>query len=294
VAIGLPYLAVSRFGGALATWTDAPLPLTAFGVQDADSVAAVGDFVVVVSNGATSIIYSDDLGTNQVNVTTVDITANPPNKVDMINQAFIYVAGDSGYIYRSTDAARTWETIEEGDVTASNLTELMIARDNPQVIYAASNAADVVIKSENGGRTWYAVTATGTAGTGVFSMFVLDQSHVIVGTDAGEIFETTDGGTTWTEQVEIPGLTTKANTIIEDITGCNCGDLGLVVSNVADDETFFYRNVDGGANGKWFQPAEMETATATYLFYALTCCGTSHFVAAGGITGVADMIMLLE
>ena len=294
VAAGLPYIAISRFGGALATWTDPPLALTAFGIQDADAVAAKGNFVVVVSNGATSIIYSDDLGTTQVNVTTADITANPPNDVDMLNQVHIFVAGDSGYVFRSTDAARTWETVEGGDVTASNLTTIKIAPDNPQVIYAASNAADVIIKTENGGRTWYAATATGTAGTGIFSMLLLDQNHILAGTDAGEIFESADGGQNWTEQLELPGLDTKANTIIEDITGCECGDLGLVISNVADDETFFYRNVDGGASGKWYQPAEMETATATYLFYALTCCGSSHFIAAGGITTVADMIMLLE
>jgi photosystem II stability/assembly factor-like uncharacterized protein len=294
VALGNPYLAISLFGGELNTWTDAPIALTDFGANDATAVAGAGEFIVIVSNGNASIIYTDDLGASLVNVTTADITANGPNDVDMINQAFIVVAGDSGYVFGSYDAGRTWETLEAGNVTASNLTTVKIAPDNPQVIYAASNAADVVIKSENGGRTWYAVTATGTGGTGVFSMYIKDQNHILAGTDAGEIFESTDGGQTWTEQNEIPGLDTKANTIIEDFAGCGCDVVGLVISNVADDETFFYRNVDSGANGKWYQPTEMETATATYLMVALTCCGSNHFVAAGGITVTADMIMLLE
>jgi len=292
VAAGTPHISVSLSGGALGSWTTTAL--TAFGAADADDVEARGSFVVVVSNADGSIIYSDDLGTTQVNTTTADITAHPPNAVAMLNQGFVYVAGDDGYVYRSTDAARTWETIEEGDVTISNLTIIKIAPDNPQVIYVASNAADVVMKTENGGRTWYAVTATGTAGTGVFSMLVVDQNHLLVGTDAGEIFESSDGGQTWTEQNEIPGLTTQANTTIADIVGCDCGDFGLVVSDSVADVTYFYRNVDNGASGKWYRPTEMETATATYLFTSLTCCGSSHFIAAGGSTGVGSMAMLLE
>lgn len=295
VALGTSHLAVSLHGGALDTWTDPPLPLTAFGVFDASAVTGVGEFVCVVCNGGTvEVIYSDDLGTTQIGVTTVDLAANGPNDVDMINQAFIVAVGDGGYVYGSYDAARNWETLDAGDVTASNLTSVMIARDNPQVIYAASSAADVVIKSTNGGRTWYACATTGTAGTGPTSLLVLDQNHIQVGTDAGELFESSDGADSWTEQTELPGLTTKANTTIVDIVTCGCGDLGLVISDTAGDLNLFYRNVDGGADGRWFLPDVMETMTATYDFKALTCCGSSHFVAVGGKTVTGDAVMLLE
>jgi len=234
------------------------------------------------------VIYSDDLGTTQVNVALTQA----PNDVDLINQAFVVVVADGGYVYGSYDAARTFEVLDAANATVSNLTSVMIARDNPQVIYAASNAADVIIKTENGGRTWAAVTATGMAGTGPTSLLVIDQNHVLVGSGAGEIWESSDGGTTWTEQADLPGMTVKVNITVEDIKACACGDLGLVVSETTGVETFFYRNVDGGASGRWDQP-EQETATATYAFYALACCGSSHFIAVGGKTVTADEVLLL-
>jgi len=293
-AVGTPHLAVSLHGGALDTWTDPPVALAAFGAFSASAVAGVGEFVVVVCNGGTvEVIYSDDLGATQVGVTTVDLAAHGPNDVDMINQAFIVAVGDDGYVYGSYSAARNWETLDAGNITASNLTSVMIARDNPQVIYAASSAADVVIKSRNGGKSWYACATTGTAGTGITSLLVLDRNHILVGTDAGELFQSSTGGESWTEQNEIPGLTTKANTEIVDIKACGCGDLGLVISDTVGDVNLFYRNVDGGADGRWFLPEEMETMTATHNFTALTCCSSSHFVAVGGLTVTADAVMLL-
>lgn len=288
-----PYFIVNRYGGDIDAW-DTEVAFTAWGTEDALDVACAGDFFIAVSNDAGAIIYSDDLGTTQVEVTTTDMTAHQPNCVDMVNQSFIVIGGDDGYVFISYDAGRTWVTADAGNATTQDLTAVMIARDNPQIIYLATNAADVVVKTENGGRTWYATGATGMAGTGPTSLFATNQTHVLVGSDAGEIWETSDGGVNWTQQTELPGLTTKANTTISAITGCGCGDLGLTTLNSSDDESFFYRNVDVGASGKWVQPANYEAVAAGYSLQDVTCCGASHFVAVGGDAGIAALEMLLR
>ena len=285
-----PFLGINLAGGDLDSWTQTAI--SEWGATDHPTdIACVGQFVVVTSNAGANVMYSDDLGTTQVHSANADMATYEPNCVDMLDQSFIVVGGDAGYIYASYDAARTWETLDAGNATTFAITDVMIARDNPLVIYAVSSADDVCIKTENGGRTWYAQATTGTGG-GLLSLFVLNQSHVLVGTDNGELYETTDGGDTWTEQTELPGLTTKASTNIVDIKGCGCGSLGLVTNNSDDNESFFFRNVDSGADGKWFQPTEMETVASGYSYEEVACCGSSHFVAVGGDTTVGIIAML--
>lgn len=281
-----PWLTVNLAGGDLDAW-GTPIALAAWGIAEhATGVACVGEFLVVTSRVASAIIYSDDRGTTQVEVATPNLC----NCVDMINQNFVVVGGDSGIIYRSTDAARTWETIEDGDVTTDDIDYIMIARDNPRVIYAASAEGNAIIKTTNGGRTWFALAVAGATTT---ALHVVNENHVLVGTAAGQLYETTDGGAIWTEQTELPGLDTKANTTIVDIAGCGCDSLALATSNPTDNQDLFFRNVDGGADGRWFEPAEYEAiAAATISLAVVACCGPSHFIAAGGESGTSDLVEL--
>jgi len=219
-----PYLGINLAGGDLDSWTQTAI--TGWGATDHPTdIACVGQFVVVTSNAGANVMYSDDLGTTQVHSANADMATYEPNCVDMLDQSFIVVGGDAGYMYGSYDGARTWETLDEGNATTFAITDVMIARDNPLVIYAVSN-------------------------------------------------------------------TTKANTDIVDIKGCGCGDIGLVTNNSSDDESFFYRNVDSGASGKWFKPEEMETVAAGYSYEEVACCGSSHFVAVGGDTTIGNIAML--
>jgi photosystem II stability/assembly factor-like uncharacterized protein len=290
------YALVNLAGGDDDNWTS--VTLTAFGANDANAVKCLGSFFVAISTADTSIIYSDDLGTTQVNIdqaTYSDWTTNPPACLDALDQTFIVMGGNNGYVYSSEDAARTWTTRSSGEATSSNLTNIMIARDNPMVIYATSNAADVVVKSENGGRTWFAVTATGTAGTGPTALWVVNQSIVLVGTDAGEIFQTLDGGTTWTEQVDLPGATVKANVTINDFDGCGCDVIYMVARESGGAGDRIYRNVDGGAQGRWYEPSDIDTPTAgAGPVDAITCCGPNHAVGVGGATGASEAAILIN
>ena len=283
-----PWLIVNRHGGDLDEW-ETPVALAAWGVAEhATDVACVGEFLVVTSNVASAIIYSDDLGATQVEVATPTL----PNCVDMTNQGFVVVGCDSGLIYASYDAARTWELIEDGDVTTDDVDHIMIARDNPRVIYAASAEGNAIIKSENGGRTWYACAVAGATTT---ALYVVNQTHVLVGTAAGEVYESSDGGVTWTEQTELPGLHTKANTTIVGICGCGCDSLGLATSDPTNNRDLVFRNVDGGADGRWFEPAEYEAIPASTDSLAdVVCCSSSHFIAAGGQSATHDIVALFR
>jgi len=288
---GWPHLLINLYGGDLDMWTQQPL--TTFGAQDASAVICLGEFVVAVSAGDTSIIYSDDRGVTQVNIdqaTYTDWGTHAPVALDAIDQTFIVMVGADGYVYGSFDAARTWETLSDGTATTGNLIGVKIARDNPHVIYAI-DATTGVIKSENSGETWFAATAHG--GGNALSLRVIDQSTVLIGTDAGEIFQTVDGAVTWVEQGDLPGLTTKADNNIEAITGCGCGILYLVASDTTANEQKVFRNVDGGASGRWFEPEDYEDPGASNVMTAVACCGPNHVIVTGGQAAATDAILLL-
>jgi len=294
VALGTSFLITNLHGGDLDEW-NTPVALTVMGANSATQIAGVGSFIVITSVADTAIIRSDDLGTTQVRVTTTDMTAHAPTSVDMIDQSFVIIGGADGYVFGSWDAARTWETLDAGNATTNPVTRIMIARSNPQVIYGVCAAADVVIKSENGGKTWYATTATGMAGTGPTALCIGDdENHVLIGTDAGELWETSDGGVTWTEQALIDGLGTKANVTIADIVYCGCGVWGLITENSASWERYFYRNVDNGASGHWAQPEQYEAVAANKVIAGLTNCGPNGFIAGGGETVTDNFVLLLE
>lgn len=289
--VGLtPYFLANLAGGDLGSWTQTVI--TGWGATDhALGVACAGGLAVAVSNVGADIMYTEDFAVTQVHVTTADITAHKPNCIDMIDQTFIVVGGDDGYMFSSYDQARNWVTLDAGNATTNHITKVMIARDDPGTIYAVSSADDVVIKTSNGGRTWYAQALTGTVG-GITALWVKNKNHVLVGTDKGEVFETTDGGDIWAEQTELPGLTAKVTTQVMAITGCGCGDFALATYDGAQTESFFFRNVDGGADGKWFQPEDMEDVVAAFSYQDVTCCGSSHFVAVGGDAAVGNIAML--
>lgn len=291
------YAVVNRQGGDVAAW-ETPITLTGFGINSATQVAGFREFGVIVSSADASLIYTRDLFANQTYIQTTDMAAHAPLCVDLIDESFIIAGGADGYIYISRDGAATWQTVSEGGTTTSDLTRVRISRSNPQVIYAISSAADVIIRSDNGGRTWYAQTATGTGGTGPTSIEINPIAHNIVrvGTDAGELFESDDGGNSWVEQTDLPDLTalTKANTTIADIYHAGCGVWGLVTENSADDERLFYRNVDNGADGRWFQTAEGEAVASGKSVTGLTACGPNEFVAVGGETVTDDLVMQVK
>lgn len=286
------YLLTNEYGGNVAQWQS--VTLTDFGANDATDVVCLGDFVIIVSNADSGIIYTDDLGASLVEVDSADVAdwvANPPYCVDALDLTYILLGGDNGYVYKSDDAGRTWETKEDGNATANNLTAIKIAPDNPQVAYAISNAADAIIKTENGGETWFACTGTGTGGTGLLSIYIINENIVLVGTDAGEIFYTLDGGLNWAEQADLPGIT-KADTHINAIFGAGCGVLGLIASDTSNSVFKVFRNIDGGASGRWFEPDDVPTLTDGLLDGVML--GVNEIVVVGGTAGASELALLLE
>ena len=272
-----PLFFLNLAGGDPDEWTSTPI--TAW-TSSADFILCLGKFIVGGNTSETAIVRSDDYGVTQIEVDQTVVTdwaANAPTQIDGIDRSYILICGNNGYVYRSTDAARSWETMDAGEANSDNLTRIMIARDNPQVAYAVGENA-AIIKTENGGRTWVNMATTPAAGT-IFALYVKNQYSVIIVDAAADIFTTDDGGETWSaKQVDPDGFPTTITHC--DIKAHGCDEYVMTASD--DTVNRIYRNVDGGADGFWFYRSTEHWESLSDIPWAVAACGPNRFVAVGG------------
>jgi hypothetical protein len=278
---GSPWLYVNEQGGQHNQW--AGIGLTSWLTNDPTDVFGVQDFIVVV-NGQESLplARSMDKGATVAYLSgNTDMGSHAPYAGDAITPDKLIVVGADGYVYMSTDYGETWETVSSGSATTQNLTKVMICRDNPSVIYAIG-ANNAIIKSSNGGYTWVALTGP-SAGDALTALEVLHENDVLVGNDDGELWYTSDGGTSWTQQTALPSLPTNAS--LKAISCCACGDVDkhgacyAVVEDTSALDHQVYRNAGWGP-GQW----EIETGfgSLTLAPEDVVCCNNNLALAVGG------------
>lgn len=300
VAAASPHLLINNAGGAPGYWTD--ITLTEWTVDGANDVVCLGDFVLIVSDGeANPFLRSYDLGATRVELAgNADMVTNPPRCLHALDQSFVVAGAENGYIYGTSDAGTTWDTLDAGVATTQDINKVRICKTNSAVIYAIGQG-NALIKSENGGETFFALTGP-AVGDNLTALWIYDENHLLIGDDDGELWESSDGGETWTQQEALPEVTAAAGTtIIRDIAGCGCGVLWLiwgdtsVTSFTVDTEQYLFRNVDNGASGRWFVPENGELqANRAQTPNAVVCCGPNRALVVGGeVAGVATGFVAL-
>jgi hypothetical protein len=119
----------------------------------------------------------------------------------------------------STDGGKTWTLTAQAQLQGGAISRIAVDPQNANIAYAAvsnfaangSNVSTGIYKTTNGGGTWTNVTAAnGQTSTDPWSDVVIDPTTTgnkavlfaavgnIAGTAANGVYESTDGGTTWT------------------------------------------------------------------------------------------------
>ncbi len=176
--------------------------------------------------------------------------------IDPSNHNIMYLAtgdGDAGDTYstgvlKSTDGGLTWVatglayTVNQGRL----IRKLAINPNNPQIIYAATNAG--VYRTANGGTTWNAVI-----GTGSFHDIEFKPTNPNVVYVAGTTFyRSTNGGTTFTAMTAagLPAATNLSRMAIAVTPADTNYVYVLAGQNAANSYGFFgfYRSTNGATN----------------------------------------------
>ena len=115
-----------------------------------------------------------------------------------------YVGAASGGIYKTTDAGRTWTNLSKG-MSHSRVISMAIDPVYPATVYAGTKG-DAVFKSHDGGQRWVSMRsglddATITSVVNQFVFDPADNQHILIATTMG-VFETKNGGESWTKRME--------------------------------------------------------------------------------------------
>lgn len=272
VAAGSPYLLVNPEGGDPAGWTE--VAITEWTVGDADDVLCLGNFVGILSTTEAEVIRSSDRGVTRIQITNTDFAANPPASMFALDQSYVLIAGQNGYIYGSVDGLRTIETLLAGNaaITTQNLNKIGIAPDNPMVAWAVG-ASNAVVRTLNGGRSWEAVTGPSPTDD-LIALWIESQNRLLVLNNDGELWQTEDSGETWSMQTALPSM--PATPTGGSITRCGCDGFWMSVTDGTN--SVVYRNIEGGAAGYWV----VITAAPAQPVNDIACCDINTAIIVGG------------
>jgi hypothetical protein len=174
--------------------------------QEANAIACVGDYVVVVSNDSGSLHYKlkadivSGTAGGWVENTTGFIGGGEPNDIWSVGD-FAFIVGDGGYIYSLTDPTAGVTVLDAGVATSNNLTAVHAISDQFAI---AGGASDTIVYTENR-ISWQTPTNSPVTGGGLNCVWAKSSTEWLAGSDNGQLEYTVDGGfTAWTQDA-LPG-----------------------------------------------------------------------------------------
>lgn len=130
--------------------------------------------------------------------------------------AEIFVAGTRSGVFRSTDAAQSWERISPaGDPELRNVDSVAIDPRDAQTIYAGTY--HLPWKTSDGGKTWTAVAAGMIDDSDIMSLRVDSATpERIYASACSGIYRSENAGAAWTKLQGIPYSSRRTQAIVQD------------------------------------------------------------------------------
>lgn len=253
--------------------------------EDADGVACVGDYVVIIASASDSHAYvlkdniNDYTDPTFTEVTTGYVAAGSPNDIwSAGNTAFI--VGDGGYVYELTDPTAGVTVLDAGNATTDNLNAVHALTEDFAI--AGGNNGAVIFTED--GSLWGAVTTRPVgANVHINCVWVKNELEWLVGTNGGQLFVTYDQGVTWTE-VTFSG--SGSGTVYDIAFATN--SIGYMSHATAAPAGRVFRTYDGG-NSWVLTPEDTGAMPAHDYVGALAACENDvNFVVGVGLADDAS------
>jgi hypothetical protein len=211
---------------------------------DPSGIACVGTYVVVVAATDGDAMHialiseftaTDDPSFTQIN--TGFVTGGAPQDIWSLGNV-AYLVGNGGYIYKTTDPASGVTVIDAGAATISQLNAVHMLSEE----FGVAVGNDGVILTINNDLVSALATSPVGVGVDLNCVWVKSETEWFVGSAAGVLYYTLDGGATWTEKT-LPGT---APSTVTDIAMASASVMYVAATVTDKGET--YVSINGGAS----------------------------------------------
>lgn len=284
-----PDILYSPDGGA--TWYAHDVD-TLTSVQDANSVFGLGEYVVVLSNGAGSLNYAliddfvDLIDPFFTEITTGFVAGKAPNHGFSVGRE-AFIVGDRGYVYHlGSDPAAGVTVLSAGGAVTSDLNHVN-AYDATHAV-ACGDGGAVIFTTD--GESWD-VAPTFPVGVGVVLYWceMRTLTEWWVAASDGKLYYTLNSGEKW-HSVTMPGTGPSEMDAVQFVTP----SVGFAVG-VVSSRSRFYQTLDGGYS--WVVLPQNSATTIPYsdkINSIDTCTNNPNLVLAGGVAdNSTDGILLV-
>jgi hypothetical protein len=259
--------------------------------EDPTGAACVGANLVVISEDSESLHYAslaDILAGAETwaEVTNGFVGASGPRAIFSASPVHTWIAGAGGYIYFSEDPTSEVTPQSSGGVTVQDLNAIHGADEDNIVAVGNSNA---VLFTNDGGVTWAAVTGPAPA-VNLNAVFVKSDLVWLVGSAAGVLYYTADGGANWVTK----GFPGSGSGVIRDIAFAT-PSIGYMAHDTAAVRGRVLRTIDGGFS--WYVLPEQSGLSIPLndRINAVTACSEDPNLAfAGGLGDDASDGILIK
>jgi len=257
--------------------------------QTANRLAGSGVYLVVVSDASDSLHYiriSDMVrGAGSWTQVLTGFTATKgPRDIYSLGPTLNWMVAEGGYIYFSSDITSGVTADEQGSLTVLNLNAVH-AFDSSNVV--AVGDGNIVLVSRNG-RAWTAAPGGGPAfGVNLNAVFMRGKDEWWVGSAAGRLYYTRDGGTTWKEKA-FPGNGSGA---VRDIQFPVKG-VGYMSHDGATGGGRILRSISGGNSWYVLPEGTGSIPTNTRINQVAATKDDPNYVLGGGIVDSNDGILV--
>lgn len=252
--------------------------------ENASGIADVGDYLVIISNDAGSISYTDitdfyypdDINFDPTFTETTNGFVEAPNAIRSTGMK-AFIVGEGGYIYM-TDAPASGVTVLDAGVATSQDLLSVAVYNSTHVVAGGQNGA--IVYSVDGESFNLSPTTPVGVGIHITAVAMRVAGEWIVGTSDGRIFITYDSGYHWA-QIYLPGATPAS---IKDIVwqGESCGFVSAVVGTSGR----IYRTLDAGRTWMLEPAASSGSMPTAVRFNKLGVCklDANQVFAVGAVT----------
>lgn len=266
---------IGRTTNGGSSWSSIASPFTT-ATDDIAFIRCDGDLAIAVNGVDTAYAYSWDGGATWTEVTT---PTQLINRVLIWGGTKIWMVGQNGYVWFSSDRGASVSVQDAGAATAQSLND--ISASSALLLYAVGDN-NAFIRSEDGGNIWTAVTgpATGATNDDLYRVMAVPGTDIVfVGDEEGNVYRSEDRGTTWPATPVITGYTALAGGIY-GIAVPNCNTVAVIGN---DSDPYFYasptgsmyQSVDGGSS---WAAVVLPSNTGLRDLYA---CGINEYWIAG-------------